>query len=416
LSTLYIRLLSKAATDRHDELGQMECAFALVTDGGAIQREGTAALSDLRPVIAQSQRVTLLLAASDVTLLRIRVPPLSPARLRTALPNMLEEKLMSDPAECVIVAGGVADGLRTVAVVQRSWLERLVQFFTGLGASHLSALPSQLCVPFQSGVVSVAMFEHATDLELVIRLNEQEGIGIAVLPDQAESALQDALQTLCAVVPQAPVALYLTQSSMAAFQSLLDDGQHDRITLFSDNWLRWVTAARGVTLNLMSGLGVAGGNGLNLQPWRWAIGLAAVALLVNVTALNVDWLRMKREADVLQGSMIQAYKTAYPKETAIIDPIVQMRQKIAAGQRASGQAAPDDFTSLLAAFSDAWNSVMQGGQSLVIAGIEYRDRGLLIKLKPDAQPPLDQIKAALAQRQLSLSQQNAGVWQIRSSK
>jgi general secretion pathway protein L len=416
LSTLYIRLLPKAEAERLDDLGALGCAYALVTDGGTIQNEGASQLADLRPVIAQSERVTLLLAASDVTLLRIRVPPLSPARLRAALPNMLEEKLMSDPAECVIVAGVTADGLRTVAVVQRSWLERLVQLFTGLGARHLSALPAQLCVPYQPGVVSVALFEHATDVELVIRLNEQEGIGIAVLPDQAESALQETLQALCAVVPLAPVALYLTPSSVPTCHALLDDGQHERITLFSDNWLRWVTAARGVTLNLMSGLGVAGGNGLNWQPWRWSIGLAALALLVNVTALNVDWLRMKSEASVLQVSMIRTYQAAYPKETAIIDPIVQIRQKIAAGQRASGQAAPDDFITLLAAFSNAWNSVMQGGQSLVIAGIEYHDRGLLIKLKPDAQPPLDQIKAALAQRQLSLSQQNAGVWQIRSSK
>jgi general secretion pathway protein L len=416
LSTLYIRLLSKAAADRLDEPGQLDCAYALVNDGGGIQREGTSVLADMRPVIAQSQRVTLLLAASDVTLLRIRVPPLSAARLRTALPNMLEEKLMTDPAECVIVAGATADGLRTVAVVQRAWLERLVHLFSGLGASHLSAIPAQLCVPHQTGVVSAVILEHAADLELVIRLNEQDGFGIAVLPDQAVSALQETLQTLCAVVPQAPIALYLTPSSVPACQALLEDGQHDRITLFADNWLRWVTAARGVTLNLMSGLGAAGGSGLNWQPWRWAIGLAVVALLVNVTALNVEWLRMKREANGLQGSMIQTYKTAYPKETAIIDPVVQMRQKIAAAQRASGQAAPDDFTSLLAAFSEAWNSVMQGSQSLVIAGIEYHDRGLLIKLKPDAQPPLDQIKAALAQRQLSLSQQNAGVWQIRSSK
>ncbi len=416
MSTLYIRLLPKAEAERLDELDQLGCAYALVSDGGTIQSEGASRLSDMRAVIAQSERVTLLLAASDVTLLRIRVPPLSPARLRAALPNMLEEKLMSDPAECVIVAGVTADGLRTVAVVQRSWLERLVQFFTGLGARHLSALPAQLCVPYQPGVVSVVILEHAADLELVIRLNEQEGIGIAVLPDQAESALQDTLQTLCAVVPLAPMALYLTPSSVPTCQSLLDDGQNERITLFPDNWLRWVTTARGVTLNLMNGLGVAGGSGLNWRPWRWTIGLAVIVLLVNVTVLNVDWLRMKREASVLQGSMIRTYKAAYPNETAIIDPVVQIRQKIAAGRRASGQAAPDDFTSLLAAFSDAWNSVMQGGPSLLIASIEYHDRGLLIKLKPDAQPPLDQIKAALAQRQLSLSQQNAGVWQIRSNK
>ncbi|GAA4022225.1 type II secretion system protein GspL [Actimicrobium antarcticum] len=418
MSTLYIRLLSRAAAERLDDIGQLVCAFALVTDGGAIVREGDAALDDLGPVIGQAQQVTMLLAASDVTLLRIRVPPLSSSRLRAALPNLLEEKLMSDPVDCAIVAGPAgADGLRSVAVVQRAWLEQLVGSLSRLGARNIKALPTQLCVAHQDGVVTAAIAERSTDLDLVIRLGADEGIGIAILPDQAESAVQEAVQTLCAVVPQAPIALYVAPSSMAAYQAVLDSAVlHERISLFADNWLRWITSAREVTLNLMNGLGVAAGGGLNWRPWRWAIGLGVVALLLNVVALNVDWLRMKREANALQTGMILVYKTAFPKETAIIDPIVQMRQKIAVGQRASGQAAPDDFSSMLIAFTTAWSSVMQGGQSLMIAGIEYHDRGLLIKLKPDAAPPLDQIKAALAQQQLSLSQQNAGVWQIRSTR
>ncbi|MDP9109187.1 MAG: type II secretion system protein GspL, partial [Pseudomonadota bacterium] len=163
-------------------------------------------------------------------------------------------------------------------------------------------------------------------------------------------------------------------------------------------------------------LGLSSGSGLNWRPWRWALLLGGLALLINVIALNVDWLRMKREANALQSGMILTYRSTFPKETVIIDPIVQIRQKIALGQRSSGQPAPDDFTALLAAFADAWNGAIQGAQSLVIASVEYHDRVLVIKLKPDANPPLDQLKAALQQRHLALAQPNAGVWQIRSAK
>ena len=417
MSTLYIRLLSKAAAERLEALPQLSCPFALVSDGGAVEREGEATLNDLGPLMAQSQRVTLLLAASDVSLLRIRVPPLSAARLRAALPNMLEEKLMSDPAECVIVAGGSTDGLRTIAVVQRSWLEELAGTLTALGAKNLAALPAQLCVPHQDGIVSASITEHSSDLDLVIRMSEVDGIGIAILPDYAASAAQEAVQTLCAVVPEAPIALYVPQASVPAYREVLDSAiLHERISLFADNWLRWIAGARSAGLNMMSGLGVSAGGGLNWRPWRWAIGLGVVLLLVNVIALNVDWLRMRREAIALQNGMILTYKTTFPKETVIIDPIVQMRQKIAIAQRSSGQPAPDDFTALLAGFSEAWNSSMQGAQSLVIAAVEYHDRALLIRLKPDAAPPLERIKSALSQHQLTLSQPNAGVWQIRSAK
>jgi general secretion pathway protein L len=204
---------------------------------------------------------------------------------------------------------------------------------------------------------------------------------------------------------------------VAAYRDIVADAQlHERISLFADNWLRWITGARSVSLNLMNGLGTTGAGGLHWRPWRWAIALATLLVLGNVIALEVDWLRMKREADALQKGMILSYKAAYPNETAIIDPVVQIRQKIAVAQRASGQAAADDFASLLANFSAAWNSVVQGEQALVIASIDYRDRNLLIKLKPGAAPPLVAVKSALARHALTLSQPNAGVWQIRSSK
>ena len=395
----------------------MVCPFALVNDGGAIERQGDAALFELRPLMMQSQRVVLLLSASDVSLQHMRVPPLSPSRLRAALPNLLEEKLMSDPADCVIVAGPSIDGMRTIAVVQRLWLQQLAVEISRLGARAIIAVPAQLCVPYQEGVVSATITAHSSDLDVVIRLTETDGIGISLMPEGTASVAYESVQTVCALVPQAPIALYVPQVDVPAYRDIIAAAQlHERISLFADNWLRWIAGARSTSLNLMSGLGAASYGGLNWRPWRWAIALATLLVVGNIIALDVDWLRMKREADALQNGMILSYKIAYPKETAIIDPVVQLRQKIAIAQRASGQAAPDDFAALLANFSQAWSAVMQGDQALMIAGIEYRERSLLIKLKPNANPSVPAIRALLATHALTLSQPNAGVWQIRSSK
>ena len=84
--------------------------------------------------------------------------------------------------------------------------------------------------------------------------------------------------------------------------------------------------------------------------WRWPLILASAVLVINVVGLNVEWFRMKREAAALRATMTQIYKSTYPKDTVIVDPVAQMKQKIAASQRESGQAAPDDFTPLTASF------------------------------------------------------------------
>ena len=98
MSILYIRHPPKAAFDAAPV--PLPCRFALVSNHGAVEREGLSALPSLADTIRQAARVVLLLAASDVSLLRVKVPPLSNARLKVALPNLVEDQLMSDPAEC----------------------------------------------------------------------------------------------------------------------------------------------------------------------------------------------------------------------------------------------------------------------------------------------------------------------------
>jgi general secretion pathway protein L len=391
------------------------CQFASVSTGTAIEREGVAALADLSELASRAQRVVLLIAASDVTLLRVKVPPMSASRLKAALPNLVEDHLMSDPAECVVVAGETVDALRTVAVVHRGWLEILSKTLFTLGARSVAAVPAQLCLPYQEGGVSAAITEYgAQDVEVTVRLAAQDGIGLPIFADQPELAPFEAIQALSAIVPQAPVSLYLPQARVGSYQDALAavPGQEGRIQLFPDNWSRWIAGANKTSIDLMTGLGMSAGPSLNWRPWRWPLALAASLLVVNAAALNIDWLRMKREADAQHNAMLQTYKSAFPKETVIIDPIAQMRQKVAAAQRASGRVAPDDFVALAAAFSEAWAAA--GQEAKGIAGLEYRDHSLSVKLKSGITMPQEQLKATLAARNLSLAEASTGVWQIRS--
>ncbi len=445
MSTLYIRLPSKTAADNAPHWLALVCPFALVSHSGAIKHEGAVPLSNLSGTVAKSQRVVLLLAASDVTVLRMQVPPLSSARLKAALPNMVEDQLLSDPADCVVAAGGLSDGLRTVAVVQRAWLDLLAKTFFLFGARQIAALPAQLCLPYQSGQqgqpgsVTAAINEQGADIDVTLRLSEQDGIGLAINVDQNETAAREVIRTLCAVVPKAPISLYVPQSAARVYQDAVNNTSSlgARVSVIADNWPHWIACANGTALDLMAWRGVRAGSRL-WSAWRWPLVLTAAILVINITALNIDWWRMKSEADSLRTSMIQIYKSAYPKEPVIIDPLAQMQQKIAIAKRDSGLAAPDDFMMITAAFGEAWASIVPaaGKTAFAIAALEYREHSLFVRLKPvlsraegpvlsraegsDSEAPTQQMKTALAVRNLSLdlapAQSGAVVWQIRSTK
>lgn len=427
MSTLYLRLPSRTAADSTSHLLALDCPFALVANGresqgGTIEREGVTHLSELAETIARTQSVVLLLAGSDVTVLRVQVPPLSAAKLKAALPHLVEEQLLCDPADCVIVAGGLADGLRSIAVVQRAWLDLLARTFTALGAREIAALPAQSCLSGQAGMVTAAIHQRDTGADLTLRLSEQDGIGLAIDGGSDAAAARGIIQTLCTIVPAAPVTLYVPQAALHAYQQAVNDtpAWQERISVSADNWTRWLAGTRGTALDLMAGSFTNSGPWLDWQAWRWPLALAAAVLLVNAGALNIDWWRMKKEAGGLRSSMIHIYRSAYPNESVIIDPYAQMQQKIAAAKRDSGLAAPDDFTAMIAAFGEAWASVtatLPAPPS--IAALEYRERGLSVRLK-GREAPTQQMRSALAERALSLElapeQSGTVVWKIRSAK
>jgi general secretion pathway protein L len=292
-------------------------------------------------------------------------------------------------------------------VVQRAWLEVLVKALVQQGARAIAALPAQLCLPLAPGGVSAALAGDAGGLELTLRTAAQEGVGLA-LPAQPEGALQ----VLRALAGEAPVTLYVPAAQRSTIEPLL--ASVPGITLEEDHWAHRIGASKAVQLDLAAGLGAASGARAQAwKQWRWPLRLALAALVVNLAALNWDWLRMEREARAVRQSMVQIFRGAYPNEKVVLDPAAQLRGNLARAQAGSGGLAADDFTLLAAAFGEAVQVLPRHD---IVAALDYRDRALVVKLKPDSvdAAALGKVQARLAQRSLQLSETGAGIWTLRA--
>ena len=343
MTTLYIRHPAKASTD-----SAPSCTFVLAGDGGALLQQGSAALGSLGQLIAGAKQVVLLLAAADVTLLRLTTPPLAGARLRAALPGLVEEHILGDAQDCLLAAGALdAHGMRTVAVAQRAWAEVLVQALLAQGARKVALLPSQLCLPLQPGSVTAALQPAGAGLELALRQAPQEGLGL-VLPAQP----QQALLTTRAFAGDVPLTLYVPPAELAQYQELA--AGMEGVTVEGDHWAHWIAGARAAPLDLAGALGTATGKAADWRRWRWPIRLALLTVIVNLAGMNIEWMRLKREAATVRTSMQQTFKAAYPNEAPVYGlEAEQMRRNIAAARLQGGQASMDDFTSMSAALGEA---------------------------------------------------------------
>ncbi|RKP45498.1 type II secretion system protein GspL [Trinickia fusca] len=145
MSTLIVFLPPRDPAVPSQEWQLPEMPFLLVDKSGRKERAGHAAVAFL----PRAATTVLIVAARDILMLGVTLPPLKGQRLRQALPNIVEDHLIQDAQTCHMALDSRprADGMRTVAVVDRGWFRFIVEAFTTAGHRSLRAVPVTHCLP-----------------------------------------------------------------------------------------------------------------------------------------------------------------------------------------------------------------------------------------------------------------------------
>ncbi len=447
-AALYLRLPARADVQVMQDIAQqIALPFALATRG-RVREQGLARPEALSEAIQQSQRVVLLFSASDVTVMRVAVPPLPLHRLRQALPALVEDRIIGDPAECVLAAGPADDGLRRVAAIDRIWLVHWVMRMRRLGARRLSALPLQLCLPLSADCTVAWLFDFPSDFqfvsqsdfphapppsrELVIRTPAGEGAGLplGVVGSEASSPVA-VLDTALAMAAGRPLQLFVSKQTLPGFgeelavrQTMPTDAALLHIELRTASWEDLIDGAAQSEIDLIAGIAEEDKPSFDWQRWRVPVVLSLAFLLLNVFALNGDWWRLHQEGKRLESEMLRAYRTAFPDDTAndqtvMADPLSRMKQRRLEKSRAAGEPSPGDFLWLSATLGETWPAIQQtaGLDARSVASVEYRDASLLLRFKSGNHPSIDAARKALAEHQLNLSAgDEPNSWRVQSAR
>ncbi len=348
--------------------------------------------------LPELRSVRLVFDARDVTVLRARLPALPAARLQRALPNLLEEQLLQDPSSCACVLGPpVAAGQeRRVAVIDRAWLDTVVQAFERRGIRVAAAWPAQALAGLEQGQGALLGFGSS----VTVVLAEGEGIGLGVGPDPRarEQALVSAMQLL-PVSGREPLLVYLQ-----------DDGWQEPLARAAHTSGRPIrTLALPASLSSSFDLMTARRAGalsrwlaaIDPRAWRGPLAWALAAALVAVVGLNAHWLRLREEQFALQARIDGVFRQVFPASTAMVDPVLQIQRHVTLLRTRAGQVGSDDFLPLLVSFSQSL-----GTQSAdAVSGLEYRDGRLRIRLRPgvaDSRAARDTIEQAARRHGLKL--------------
>lgn len=350
---------------------------ALGADGALQSGEAPIAL------LPRSRRLEIVFDAGDVFQTTVAAPKLAEAKLRLALPNLLEDQLLAEAADChfaflpggePVGAPGAAPRL-PVAVINRGLLTRLLDVFAALGERARAAYSALYVLPPPTGEVLPVL---ATRGRLVARTERHAGIACDF--DGAE--------------PPAPLLLALRGRGwhrIRAYGSQARDlaGIAGSLGVPVDVVDRPLEAdAAAGAINLLQGAFARGGllgdfalPRLSARAWRAPLIWTAVAAGVFLAGMNAYWIKLQTEANDLRNRMATAFRSAFP-ESEMVDPIVQAQRELVRLRARAGQSSPGDFSVLNAQAAQLLASAPVG----IVAAVDYRDAALQLKFKspPDA--------------------------------
>lgn len=361
--------------------GRGKLAASTVVSFIAVGPKGTESGETPIALLPKAAAVDLVFDTSDVFVAAVEAPRMPESKLRLALPNLLEERLLSDPADCHFAFTPLArSGTTTigaapklpVAAIDRGLLTSALDALSEAGYRPRAAYSEIYVVPAPAaGVLSV-------------RLDRGRGI--------ARSGKHDgfAFEFDGATVP-APLLLAVRQLGIKRVQAYGRDA--GKLVQFAEQLGAAVDASQreidiGATetaVNLLQGAFAPGGllGSLSLPkltvaklkaPLIWS----GVAVATFVAGLNAYWLKLEAEAKAIRTQMETAFRSAFPEATAVVDPVLQTQRQLSALRARAGVPSADDFSVLGTQAAQLLSLAPIGS----VAGIEYREGALRVKFKP----------------------------------
>ena len=137
------------------------------------------------------------------------------------------------------------------------------------------------------------------------------------------------------------------------------------------------------------------------RPWRATAALLVAAILMSNIVMRVDYYRLSKEQAALNTRIEDIYKQAFPEAKRVVNPRVQMQQKLDKLERRQG--AGGQFMVLLARSGD----ILRSEKEIEIIAASFRAGRLNVDLTAANLQVLDKLKQTLSAKGLSVEIQSA---------
>lgn len=316
------------------------CPWVLCDDRGALLQSGIAPLATL----PKGHECVAIVAADRVMSIAVTLPPGGRRRWQTVLPYVAEEYTLADPEENHVVPGlATSDGRRMIAVMDKSWLTRIVDAAQNAKLS-LRRMVAETFLPALASDCWTLVWDGSSGF---VKTGAVSGtaldIGDAHTPPLA---LRLSLDT----APQVPkkIEIRFTQD-VAAEQRHMPQWADLQMPLVAGADWDWRRAAIPEdALNLLWGDLAPRAK---IQEWwpklRPAAYLLLAVLALEIVGSNIEWALLLNEKSQLTKNMQKTFRATFGDAVALVNAPLQMQRNLAELRHAAGLPDAGDFLPLL---------------------------------------------------------------------
>jgi len=334
-------------------------------------------------VQAAGRRLVLIAAGESCLLTQVAAPNRNRSAWLKAIPYALEDNLAED-VEDLHFAVGPAGAVAPVAVISHATLEGWLDTCAQVSLAPSAVIPEPLLLPYQEDAWSILLEEQRA----VARTGRWDGF--VATPDELPLLLELALAE---AGEQAPATLRVWGEATPTLTTTLplpiqaQDAHPEPLPLFAANY----DPAQVIDL-LQGPYSRQAHLGKWLRPWRAAAVLAGLWFGLQAVQQVGEYWQLQQERTALGADMIQVYKDAVPDARKIVNPRVQLENRLRELRGGGGTQAT--FLDLLYRSGQPLTAL----DGVTLQGLRYRGEQLDLNLEGANLEALDRLKQRFNKR------------------
>ncbi len=356
-----------------------QATWALCNVAGELTGKiSTGSLAELSAVASEHPAIVLL-NSQCLHINQLQLPTQNLQKLLKAVPYAIEEFIAGDIDEFhFVIAKNKHDGSTSVVGINRTTLKNIIQVFQAADINIEKIIPDALCLAADNKQWVCLNYENTSYLQTDVT----NGMLLShdLLPYVLTNRLQDETQER----PE-KILLFSEQENDSAFDTLKSENLSEDdieivnivynthpLVVFCGNY------KQAAALNLLqyefkpkrktSGY---------WQHWRMAASLAAIWLVLHLGLTSFQHTQLKDSNLATHAKIEKIYKKSFPKSRKIVNPRVQMEQKLKELKGSAGNSSQG----LIFLLAESFGTLSHDKKNITLQSLTFRNNRMDIGLE-----------------------------------